>query len=112
MDGETVPEETQRRSPLSRQGLSLVAPRFRRHLAVSPARLAARMDSLLSFPLGLFIPYNMPVYPRALRFADHPPSMWPAPWVAPMIKGLGFLTMNYAIFRAVRLSPSLVQGPV
>src|SRR5229473_5060736 len=30
--------------------------RFKRHLAMSPARLEARMDSLLSFPVGLFHP--------------------------------------------------------
>src|SRR5215831_18089447 len=30
--------------------------RFRRHLAISLARLEARMDSLLSFPVGLFHP--------------------------------------------------------
>src|SRR5262245_24225712 len=28
--------------------------RFKRHLAMTPARLEARMDSLLSFPVGLF----------------------------------------------------------
>jgi hypothetical protein len=28
------------------------------------------MDSLLSFPVGLFHPYNVPVYPGALRVAD------------------------------------------
>jgi hypothetical protein len=48
--------------------------RFKWHLAMSPARLEARMDSLLSFPVGLFIPYNMPVYPGALRVADNPPK--------------------------------------
>jgi hypothetical protein len=30
--------------------------RFKRHLAIPPARLEARMDSLLSFPVGLFHP--------------------------------------------------------
>src|SRR5437879_1098357 len=30
--------------------------RFKRHLAMPPARLEARMDSLLSFPVGLFHP--------------------------------------------------------
>jgi hypothetical protein len=30
--------------------------RFERYLAISPARLEARMDSLLSFPVGLFHP--------------------------------------------------------
>src|SRR5258708_1763611 len=46
--------------------------RFKLHLAMSPARLEARMDSLLSFPVGLFHPLHMPVYPGALRVADHP----------------------------------------
>ena len=30
------------------------------------------MDSLFSFPERLFQPYNMPVYPGALRVADDP----------------------------------------
>src|SRR5262247_3518411 len=30
--------------------------RFERHLTMSPARLEARMDSLFSFPVGLFHP--------------------------------------------------------
>src|ERR1700681_101686 len=30
--------------------------RFKPHLAMRPARLEARMDSLLSFPVGLFHP--------------------------------------------------------
>src|SRR5215472_9205139 len=30
--------------------------RFKRYLATSPARLEARMDSLFSFPVGLFRP--------------------------------------------------------
>src|ERR1700692_4296646 len=30
--------------------------RFKRYLAISPARLEARMDSLHSFPVGLFHP--------------------------------------------------------
>jgi hypothetical protein len=46
--------------------------RFKRNLAVSPARLEARMDSLFPFLYGSFIPYNMPVYPGALRLADDP----------------------------------------
>jgi hypothetical protein len=33
------------------------------------------MDSLLPFLWGSFIPYNMPVYPGALRVADHPPGI-------------------------------------
>jgi hypothetical protein len=32
-----------------------------------PARLEARMQSLFYFPAGLFQPYDMPVYPGALR---------------------------------------------
>jgi hypothetical protein len=43
---------------------------FKRYLAMSPAKLEATMDSLLSFPIGLFHPYNMPVYAGALRVAD------------------------------------------
>jgi hypothetical protein len=31
------------------------------------------MDSLLPFLQGSCIPYNMPVYPGALRVARHPP---------------------------------------
>ena len=68
--------------------------RFKRHLAMPPARLKARMDSLLSFPVGLFHPLqhagcseNTPLvfmtrgerearsskfYPGALRIADEP----------------------------------------
>src|SRR5438552_3023314 len=46
--------------------------RFKRDLAVSPARLEARMESLSPFLQGSFIPYNMPVYPGALRFARRP----------------------------------------
>src|SRR6266576_3848192 len=44
--------------------------RFKRYLAVSPARLEARMDSLFPFLYRSFIPYNMPVYPGALRVAN------------------------------------------
>jgi hypothetical protein len=40
--------------------------RFKRHLAVPAARLEARMESLFSFPVGLFHPLQ-----HALRFADH-----------------------------------------
>ena len=36
---------------------------------MSPARLEARMDSLFSFPVGFFTPYNMPVIPAH--------SVWP-----------------------------------
>jgi hypothetical protein len=46
--------------------------RFGSHLTMYPARLEARMDSLLSFPVGLFHPYNMPAYPDALRVRRHP----------------------------------------
>jgi hypothetical protein len=35
-----------------------------------PARVETRMDSLFSFPVGLFHPYNLPVCPGALRMAD------------------------------------------
>ena len=45
--------------------------RFKRDLAVSPARLEARMESLSPFLQGSFIPYNMPVYPGALRIARY-----------------------------------------
>src|SRR5215470_9190629 len=44
--------------------------RFKRHLAMSPARLEARMDSLLSFPVGLFHPLQHAGLPGALRSAD------------------------------------------
>ena len=41
------------------------------------------MDSLLFFPVGRFILYNMPVYPGALRVADHtrsgPETTWRLP---------------------------------
>ena len=33
------------------------------------------MESLSPFLWGSFIPYNMPVYPGALRFARHPPRI-------------------------------------
>src|SRR5258706_15287542 len=46
--------------------------RFKRYLAISPARLEARMDSLSPSLKGSFIPYNMPAYPGALRIADDP----------------------------------------
>ena len=35
--------------------------RFKRHLAMSSARLRAKMESLSPFLWGSFIPYNMPV---------------------------------------------------
>jgi hypothetical protein len=41
---------------------------------MSLARLEVRMDSLLPFLQGFFLPYNMPVYPGALRFAGYPPT--------------------------------------
>src|SRR6266436_1861649 len=37
--------------------------RFGRHLAMSPARLRAKMESLSPFLYDSFIPYNTPVYP-------------------------------------------------
>jgi hypothetical protein len=46
--------------------------RFKRDLAISPARLEAKMESLSPFLWGSFIPYNMPVYPGALRVARNP----------------------------------------
>src|SRR5271167_1215474 len=39
--------------------------RFGRHLAMSPARLRAKMESLSPFLWDSFIPCNMPVYPGA-----------------------------------------------
>ena len=48
--------------------------RFETHLAMGPARLEVRMESLSPFPKGSCIPYNMPVYPGALRIADNTPS--------------------------------------
>ena len=42
---------------------------------MSPASFEAKMDFAVSpFLWGSFIPYNMPVYPGALRIADNPPS--------------------------------------
>jgi hypothetical protein len=43
---------------------------IKRHVEMSPARLKARMESLSPFLYGSFVPYNMPVYPGALRLAD------------------------------------------
>ena len=45
--------------------------RFKKHLVVFLARLEVRMDSLFPFLQGSRIPYNMPVYPGALRVARH-----------------------------------------
>ena len=47
--------------------------RFKRYLAISPARLEARMDSLLSFPVGLFHPLQHAGLSRRSRVADDPP---------------------------------------
>ena len=41
--------------------------RFKRQLTMPPARLEVRMESLIPFLWGSFIPYNMPVYPGARR---------------------------------------------
>src|SRR5258708_579390 len=46
--------------------------RFNRDLAISPARLDARMESLSPYSVGSFIPYNMPIYPGALQFSRQP----------------------------------------
>jgi hypothetical protein len=43
-------------SKLNRQAHRYLYLRFERHLTMSPARLEARMDSPLSFPVGLFHP--------------------------------------------------------
>ena len=37
-----------------------------------PARLGVRMDSLFPFLQGSYLPYNMSVYPGALRLAGKP----------------------------------------
>src|SRR6202047_1401255 len=49
--------------------------RFKRHLAISPARLEARMDSLLPFPVGLFHPLQHAGLSGALRVADNAPGL-------------------------------------
>jgi len=41
---------------------------------MTPPRLEARMDSLFSFPVGLFHPLQHAGYPGALRVARHPPQ--------------------------------------
>ena len=43
-------------SKLNRPAHRYLYLRFERHLTMSPARLEARMDSLFSFPVGLFHP--------------------------------------------------------
>jgi len=51
------------------------------------------MDSLLPFLWGFFIPYNIPVYPGALRIADNTRGVCRARTapllVAPCIQSLG-----------------------
>src|SRR6266478_1639403 len=47
--------------------------RFKLHLAMSPARLEARMDSLLSFPVGLFHPLQ---HAGLSRRSPSCPSSW------------------------------------
>src|SRR5579863_2838639 len=49
--------------------------RFAVHLAMHLARLEVRMESLSPFPWGSCIPYNMPVYPGALRIAGDSPAI-------------------------------------
>ena len=46
--------------------------RFGTHLAMGPARLEVRMESLSPFLQGFFLPCNMPVYPGALTLAGQP----------------------------------------
>jgi len=72
--------------------------RFKRHLAVSPARLEARMVSLLSFPVGLFHPLQhaglsrrSPVGRRSTRngYGQHEGSAWTRPTVFPLLPACG-----------------------
>src|SRR6266404_6188369 len=49
--------------------------RFKRYLAISPARLEARMDSLLSFPVGLFHPLQHAGLSRRSPVC-RPPGSW------------------------------------
>ena len=46
--------------------------RFKRDLAISPARLEARMDSLLPFPVGLFHPLQHAGLSRRTPSTRHP----------------------------------------
>ena len=48
--------------------------RFERHLAMPPARLGAKMESLSPFSWDSYIPYNMPVDPGAPRLTGYRPS--------------------------------------
>jgi len=52
-------------SKLNRRARRCPCLRFRRHLAMPPARLRVRMESLAPFLQGSCIPCNMPVYPGA-----------------------------------------------
>jgi hypothetical protein len=52
-------------SELTRPARRCPCLRFTRHLAMPPARLRVRMESLAPFLQGSFIPCNMPVYPGA-----------------------------------------------
>jgi hypothetical protein len=40
-----------------------------------------------SFPVGLLRPYNMPVYPGALRVARHPPTIGQSAALPPAASG-------------------------
>jgi hypothetical protein len=48
-------------SKLNRPAHQYPCLRFERHLAMHPARLGAKMESLSPFLWDSFIPYNMPV---------------------------------------------------
>ena len=51
-----------------------------------PARLAVRMDSLPPFLQGSYLPYNMPVYPGALRFGGDPLGIAGYPQIDTLLK--------------------------
>src|SRR6266571_9079958 len=50
--------------------------RFKRYLAMPPARLEARMDSLLSFPVGLFHPLQHAGLSRRSPYSRRGLSRW------------------------------------
>ncbi len=52
--------------------LPILCLRFNRRLATPPARLEARMDSLFSFPVGLFHPLQHAGLSRRTRSSDYP----------------------------------------
>src|SRR6266550_2297357 len=59
--------------------------RFKRYLATSPARLEARMDSLLSFPVGLFHLLQHAGLSRRSPNRRHPPGMCRARTCSPFV---------------------------